>query len=217
MNDWLRESYDHAGDVLFDAHPSSEELVQWHDAPEELDPARHQAIAFHLRWCASCDDDIARLRELSAHAPMRPKVRAPRRRRGIVWFPLATAAAAALVLLGTQLSRFDDPHPVVAVGPPTALRSDVERGVPVRIEASTHATLTFVLAPGSEGPPTHCAIEVIDANGELELALDEVEAWDRFGTFVIALPAHRLRAGLHTLRATDATGSVVFGFEVIEE
>lgn len=217
MNDWLRESHEHAGDALFDVHPSSEELVRWHDAPDDLDAARRESIAVHLRWCASCEDDVARLRALSAHAPTKSTVAAVRRRRGIVWIPLAMAAAAASVFLGTQWPQNGNPRAIVAIGPPTVLLPDVERGALVRIDASTPTTLTFVLAPGPEGPPARCAIDVIDASGAVTLELEAVEAWDRFGTFVMMLPAHLLKAGPYTLRATDTTGSVEFGFEVVEE
>lgn len=223
MSDWLADLIRREGDVLFSTHPSAEELLRYHESANELDAARVRAIDAHVRVCAACDDDLRRLRavddelrSLTSAPGAKPQGRSRKRIRVTTWLPTLLAATMAALWIGAP-DRERVPE-VVAVGSPTVLRSEVERGAVVTVHPGAHGRIALVFTlPATDAGPTHCDVSIVDAHAREVLRLDGVGSLDGFGSFALSIDASALESSDYTLIARDEAGEIRFGFRVEHE
>lgn len=224
MTDWLDDSVREEGENLFSPHPTGEELVLFHEDPDELGSDRRDAITRHLRVCGDCAEDMARLesagRELAetpralvaAGGPFLSRLRAavaePR-----VWVPAMLAAAVLLLLL------WPDPEESILrpVGRAVVLRVETERGShpTVSPDVEGRVTLSFTLPGTAQGPVERCDASILDAQGNPLAQIHSLEAFDEFGSFLLSLDAGELADGDYRLLARDSLGETRFDFELL--
>jgi hypothetical protein len=241
MTDWLDDAISREGARLFAPHPTSEDLVQFVDAPDGADAAANAALEDHLRICPSCAQDVATLRaaaeELSptgsstaggsserdeSHGtpadPVRPRHSGLSRWLSPSFWVPVTAIAATVVLLVVLPPRDDaSGHRLLQpVGAPIVLSSEVERGGPSTLAAVAGQPLavTFELPGDGDGPIRSADLVLRGAAGEVIGEIDGAAAIDAHGTFVVLLDAGILATGRYELVARDRLGERVFVLEV---
>ncbi len=222
-NSWLDDTVRREGNVMFSAHPSAEDLALFTESEAKLTAEHRREIKAHLRVCAACDDDCARLRaaslelengeRISPAAPSRDLVnRLKEWFAPSVWVPAIVAVAITVAILGP-----DSDQPIVhSVGQAVVLRSDIERGAAPTVtpDIGGHLVLSFVLSGTGEGAIDHCDVTIATADGAVVTTVTGVTAFDQYGTFVLTINARNLSSGSYILTAQDRIGTRQFAFDL---
>ncbi len=227
MNDqtnvWLEGIIRKEGSVMFSAHPSAKELTLFTEANAELSADKRQKIEAHLRVCAACEDDRARLITAISELHGRENQIRPAFENDLVnrlriwfspshWIPVVAAVAVTVAILAPN----SDTPIVLPVGPAVVLRGDVERGALPTVIATPgdHLTFSFVLPGTSEGAIKNCDVAIVAADGEVITSVKNISAFDEYGTFLLTIDTKDLTVGSYTLVANDHIGTREFGFHL---
>ncbi len=222
-NDWLEGTIRREGSVMFSSHPSAAELTLFTEAVSELPSVKRQEIEAHLRVCAACEDDRARL--IAAKCELSERKNLIRQASSIEllnrlrewispsrWVPVVAVVAVTIAIL---VPNSNSPI-VLPVGPAIVLRGDVERGAmpTVIAESGDRLTFSFVLPGTNEGSIEHCDVTIVAADGEVVTSVLNVSAFDDYGTFLMTIDTQGFTVGSYTLVTHDRIGTRHFGFNL---
>ena len=222
MTDWMRDPVRREGAAMFADHPTSEQLVLYVDAVDDLSATELKSLESHFELCSSCEDDVSRLRAVAARASTLPESAQPREsftKRLAGWMfgpevlPALAVAGVAILWFGVLAPQDEDPL-ALSVGRAVVLRPETERGpatVAQRDEVG-RLSLLFQLPPAGEASAVD--LRLLDATGQEIARVDAAEALDEFGTYVLVLEAKDFEMGAYTLVAVDAAGEREFGFQL---
>lgn len=221
--DWLEEIVRREGVVMFSDHPSAEDLVLFIEDCDRMSPDHRLGIEDHLRVCARCADDRARIvaaaRELKQSEAARRGAASfdlLRSLRGWFapthWIPAVVAVALTVAIMAPR-SKGPLVHPVARA---VVLRSEIERGAVATIapDKDGRLTLSFVLPGTSTGNVENCDVTIKAADGLVVAAETDIGAFDSYGTFVLSLDAQGLKSGRYSLIARDDLGERHFAFDL---
>ncbi|GJM45466.1 MAG: hypothetical protein DHS20C21_23080 [Gemmatimonadota bacterium] len=234
----LRAAFLEMGEALVSEHPTSNRLVAWVERPDAIEESERRRLEAHLTLCASCEEDVARVRAVGAElgtvpdpartAPTRGGATAApgtgewRRLLRLLRAPElvpAFAVAAVLVIpaaLGVRSWLAPAPAPEATfrgVAPPVVLTREVERGpAPATVTAAPDASITLMVSVDARAASQAVDAEILDAAGSPLWSVRELPALDEFGSRMILIDPGALAPGDHTLVTSVrnvATGDIL--------